>query len=161
VSTNTVFAQRYRVEREIGRGGMATVYLARDLRHDRLVAIKVLNEDLTQAFGIERFQREIAITANLAHPNILPLHDSGESAGRLYYVTPFVAGESLRERLGRERQLPIRDAVAIARTVASALEHAHAHGVVHRDIKPENILLADGQPLVADFGIARALANSA
>jgi serine/threonine-protein kinase len=158
---NTIFAQRYRVEREIGRGGMATVYLARDLRHDRLVAIKVLNEDLTQAFGVERFQREIAITANLAHPNILPLHDSGESDGRLYYVTPFVAGESLRERLGRERQLPIRDAVAIARTVASALEHAHAHGVVHRDIKPENILLADGQPVVADFGIARALANSA
>ena len=161
ISTDTVFGQRYRVEREIGRGGMATVYAARDLPHDRLVAVKVLNEDLGQGFGVGRFQREIAITAKLSHPNILPLHDSGEFNGRLYYVTPFVAGESLRERLERDRHLPIRDAVGIARAVAAALEHAHAHGVVHRDIKPENILLADGHPIVADFGIARALASSA
>jgi serine/threonine-protein kinase len=158
---STVFAQRYLVEREIGRGGMATVYLARDQRHDRAVAIKVLNSDLTETFGIERFQREIAITSNLAHPHILPLHDSGEMNGRLYYVTPYVAGESLRARLERERQLPVRDAIEIGRAVASALEHAHTRGVVHRDIKPENILLADGQPIVADFGIARALASSA
>jgi serine/threonine-protein kinase len=161
VSTHTIFAQRYQVEREIGRGGMATVYAARDLPHDRLVAVKVLNEDLSQGFAAERFQREIAITAKLSHPNILALHDSGEMNGRVYYVTPFVSGESLRERLARERHLPIRDAVGIARAVAAALEHAHAHGVVHRDVKPENILLADGQPIVADFGIARALASSA
>src|SRR5512146_954495 len=156
----SILAHGYEIERELGRGGMATVYLARDTRHDRAVAIKVLSPDLSQAFGIERFQREIAITAKLAHPNILPLHDSGESDGRLYYVMPFVPGESLRARLNRERQLPVRDAVCIARGVASALEHAHAHGIVHRDIKPENILLADGQPIVADFGIARALAGS-
>jgi serine/threonine-protein kinase len=160
VSTHAIFADRYEIEREIGKGGMATVYLARDLRHDRLVAVKVLNQDLTQGVGIERFQREIAITAKLAHPNILPLHDSGERDGRLFYVMPYVAGESLRERLTRDRQFPIRDAVSIARTVAHALEHAHAHGVVHRDIKPENILLADGQPVVADFGISRALASA-
>ena len=157
----SILAHGYEIERELGRGGMATVYLARDTRHDRAVAIKVLSPDLSQAFGIERFQREIAITAKLAHPNILPLHDSGESDGRLYYVMPFVPGESLRARLNRERQLPVRDAVCIARGVASALEHAHAHGIVHRDIKPENILLADGQPIVADFGIARALESSA
>jgi serine/threonine-protein kinase len=161
ISTDTIFGHRYRVEREIGRGGMATVYAARDLRHDRLVAVKVLNEDLSLGFGVERFQREIAITAKLSHPNILPLHDSGEMNGRLYYVTPFVSGESLRERLERDRQLPIRDAVAIARAVAVALEHAHTHGIVHRDIKPENILIADGNPVVADFGIARALASGA
>jgi serine/threonine-protein kinase len=156
-----VLAQRYHVEREIGHGGMATVFLARDDRHDRAVAVKVLNPDLTQGVGIERFQREIAITAKLTHPNILPLHDSGEADGRFFYVTPFVAGESLRARLTRERQLPTREAVSIARGVASALEHAHSQGIVHRDIKPENILLADGQPIVADFGIARALAATA
>src|SRR5512142_282001 len=156
----SILAHGYEIERELGRGGMATVYLARDTRHGRAVAIKVLSPDLRQAFGIERFQREIAITAKLAHPNILPLHDSGESDGRLYYVMPFVPGESLRARLNRQRQLPVRDAVCIARGVASALEHAHAHGVVHRDIKPENILLADGQPIVADFGIARAMEHA-
>ena len=156
-SVPSTLAQGYEIERELGRGGMATVYLARDRRHDRVVAIKVLNPDLSQAFGIERFQREIAITAKLAHPNILPLHDSGEADGRVFYVMPYVPGESLRARLNRERQMPVRDAIAIARGIASALEHAHAHGVVHRDIKPENVLLADGQPIVADFGIARAL----
>ena len=159
--TPSILAHGYEIQRELGRGGMATVYLARDTRHDRAVAIKFLSPDLSQAFGIERFQREIAITAKLAHPNILPLHDSGESDGRLYYVMPFVSGESLRARLNRERQLPVRDAICIARGIASALEHAHAHGVVHRDIKPENILLADGKPIVADFGIARALEGSA
>src|SRR5512146_3565174 len=157
----SILAHGYEIERELGRGGMATVYLARDRRHDRTVAVKVLSPDLSQAFGIERFQREIAITAKLAHPNILPLHDSGESDGRLYYVMPFVAGESLRARLDRERQLPVRDAICIARGVASALEHAHANGIIHRDIKPENILLSDGQPIVADFGIARAVEQSA
>jgi serine/threonine-protein kinase len=159
--TPSIVVNGYEIERELGRGGMATVYLARDRRHDRGVAIKVLNPDLSHAFGIERFQREITITAGLAHPNILPLHDSGEADGRLYYVAPYVSGESLRARLTREPQLPVRDAICIARGVASALEHAHAHGVVHRDIKPENILLADGQPIVADFGIARALEGSA
>jgi eukaryotic-like serine/threonine-protein kinase len=161
VSAGAVLAQRYHVEREIGHGGMATVFLARDDRHDRAVAVKVLNPDLTQGVGIERFQREIAITAKLTHPNILPLHDSGEADGRFFYVTPFVPGESVRARLTRERQLPIREAISIARGVASALEHAHAQGIIHRDIKPENILLADGQPIVADFGIARALAATA
>ena len=159
--TPSIIVPGYEIDRELGRGGMATVYLARDRRHDRVVAIKVLNPDLSNAFGIERFQREITITAGLAHPNILPLHDSGEADGRLYYVAPYVSGESLRARLTREPQLPVRDAICIARGVASALEHAHAHGVVHRDIKPENILLADGQPIVADFGIARALEGSA
>jgi len=161
ISTDTIFGKRYQVEREIGRGGMATVYAARDLQHDRLVAVKVLNEDLSHGFGVERFQREIAITAKLSHPNILALHDSGEMNGRLYYVTPFIAGESLRERLERDRHLAIPDAVGIARAVAAALEHAHAHGIIHRDIKPENVLLADGHPIVADFGIARALASGA
>jgi TolB-like protein len=156
-SSSPIRLHGYEIERELGHGGMATVYLARDSRHDRVVAVKVIKPDLSHAFGIERFQREIAITAKLAHPNILPLHDSGEADGRLYYVTPYVPGESLRARLVRERQLPIRDAIAIARGIATALEHAHAHGVVHRDIKPENVLLADGQPIVADFGIARAL----
>lgn len=157
----SILVGHYEIEREVGRGGMATVYLARDTRHDRHVAIKVLSPDLSQAFGIERFQREIAITAKLSHPNILPLHDSGESDGRLFYVAPFVRGESLRARLQREPQLPVRDAIAIAQGVAAALEHAHAQGVVHRDIKPENILLSDGHAIVADFGIARALEHGA
>ena len=157
----SVLAQHYVIDRELGRGGMATVYLARDTRHDREVAVKVLSPDISHAFGVERFQREIAITAKLSHPNVLPLHDSGESDGRLFYVAPFVRGESLRARLAREQQVPIRDAIHIARGVASALEHAHAHGVIHRDIKPENILLSDGQPIVADFGIARALESGA
>ena len=148
---------RYRVERELGAGGMATVYLAHDVRHDREVAIKVLHPDLGAALGAERFLGEIRTTARLQHPHVLPLLDSGEADGLLFYVMPYVAGETLRARLERERQLPIPEAVRIAREVASALDHAHRHGVIHRDIKPENILLADGQALVADFGIALAV----
>jgi tRNA A-37 threonylcarbamoyl transferase component Bud32 len=150
-------AERYRVEREIGQGGMATVYLAEDLKHGRLVALKVLHPELAAVLGGERFLTEIKTTAHLQHPNILQLFDSGAADGLLYYVMPFVEGESLRGRLTREKQLPIEDAVAIARGVAAALDFAHRHGVIHRDIKPENILLQDGQPLVADFGIALAV----
>jgi len=150
-------ADRYRVERVLGEGGMATVYLAEDLRHKRRVAIKVLRPELGAALGAERFLREIETTASLRHPHILPLFDSGEAAGLLYYVMPLVEGESLRDRLQRERQLTIDDALAIAREVADALGYAHARGVVHRDIKPENILLEAGHAVVADFGIARAV----
>jgi len=150
-------ADRYRIERELGQGGMATVYLAADLRHDRLVAIKVLHPDLAAALGGERFLAEIKTTARLQHPHILPLLDSGAADGLLYYVMPFIAGETLRERLTRERQLPIEDSVRLARDVADALEFAHGHGVVHRDVKPENILLQGGHALVADFGIALAV----
>jgi serine/threonine-protein kinase len=151
---------RYKVEREIGAGGMAIVYLARDLRHDRKVALKLLRPELSAILGSERFVTEIRTTANLQHPHILPLHDSGEANGLVYYVMPFVEGESLRDRLRREKQLPVDDAVRIAREVASALDYAHRHGVVHRDIKPENILLHDGQALVADFGIALAASRT-
>lgn len=152
-------ADRYRIERELGRGGMATVYLARDLRHDRPVALKVLHPQLASLLGPERFRREIKTAAGLQHPHILAVHDSGEGAGCLWFTMPYVAGESLRDRLRRERQLPLAQAVRLAREVALALDHAHRHGVVHRDVKPENILLAeDGQALLADFGIARALA---
>lgn len=148
---------RYRLERELGAGGMATVYLAEDLRHKRKVAVKVLHPDLSAAIGSERFLQEIELTANLQHPHILPLFDSGEAAGQLFYVMPFVEGVTLRTRLERERQLPIDEAVGIAREVADALQHAHERGVIHRDIKPENILLHGGHALVADFGIALAL----
>ncbi|NIN12285.1 MAG: protein kinase, partial [Gemmatimonadales bacterium] len=148
---------RYRVERELGRGGMATVYLAEDLRHGRKVAIKVLRPELAAALGRERFLREIEITARLHHPHILPLYDSGEAQGFLFYAMPYVEGESLRDLLDREIQLPIEDAVQIAREVADALSYAHSHNVLHRDIKPENILLESGHALVADFGIARAV----
>ncbi|MFL5494994.1 MAG: protein kinase domain-containing protein [Gemmatimonadales bacterium] len=151
-------AGRYSVERELGRGGMATVYLARDLKHERLVALKVLRPELAQALGAERFLREIRLTAGLQHPHILPLHDSGAVEGALFYVMPYVEGESLRDRLVRERQLPLEDALGISRAVASALAYAHQQGIVHRDIKPENILLTrQGEALVADFGIAKAL----
>src|SRR5205809_1799025 len=150
-------ADRYALERELGRGGMATVYLARDLKHGRAVAIKVLRPELAAALGPERFLREIEVAARLTHPHILPLHDSGEAAGFLYYVMPFVQGESLRDRLHREPQLPIDEAVKIAREVATALSHAHSQDVVHRDIKPENILLSGGEAVVADFGVARAI----
>ena len=156
----SALSDRYRLERELGAGGMATVYLAQDLRHDRKVAIKVLRPELAAVIGAERFLVEIKTTANLQHPHILPLHDSGEVNGTVFYVMPFVEGESLRDRLARERQLSIADAVRIAREVASALDYAHRHGVIHRDIKPENILLHDGQALVADFGIALAAARS-
>jgi serine/threonine-protein kinase len=150
-------SDRYRVERELGQGGMATVYLAHDIRHERDVAIKVLHPDLGAALGGDRFLSEIRTTARLQHPHILPLLDSGEAHALLYYVMPLVTGETLRTRLERARQLPIDDAVRIAREVASALDYAHRQGVIHRDIKPENILLHDGQALVADFGIALAV----
>jgi len=154
---NAALIDRYTIERELGRGGMATVYLAEDLKHHRKVAVKVLRPELAAALGPERFLREIAIAAPLNHPHILPLLDSGDAAGLLYYVMPYVAGESLRERLNRERQLPIDEALQIAREVADALSYAHRHDVVHRDIKPENILLESGHAVVADFGIARAI----
>ncbi len=147
---------RFEVEREIGRGGMATVFLARDPRHDRPVAVKVLHPDLAAAIGTDRFLREVRITARLSHPHILPLLDSGEGEGLLYYVMPFVEGESLRARLDRQGALPVQEALTIAREVADALGFAHGRGIVHRDIKPENILLDSGHALVADFGIARA-----
>ena len=148
---------RYRLERELGRGGMATVYLAHDLKHDRKVALKVLRPELAATLGPERFQREIRTTARLQHPHILPVLDSGEAAGQLWYTMPFVRGESLRDRLRREGQLRSMTAVDLACQVALALDYAHREGVVHRDLKPENILLSDGQALVADFGIAKAL----
>ena len=148
---------RYEVERLVGEGGMATVYLATDLRHGRKVAIKTLRAELAASIGADRFLREIRVAANLQHPNVLGLYDSGEADGILYYVMPFVEGESLRNRLNREQQLPLYDAVRIAREAAEALAYAHEHGVVHRDIKPENILLQNGHALVADFGIARAV----
>jgi serine/threonine-protein kinase len=150
-------ADRYRLERELGQGGMATVYLAQDLKHDRKVAIKVLRPELAMALGPERFLHEIRTTANLRHPHILPLYDSGAADGVLYYVMPLVEGESLRDRLDRQKQLPIDEALLIAREVADALGYAHGRGVVHRDIKPENILLENGHAVVADFGIARAV----
>jgi serine/threonine protein kinase len=153
----SALAERYRIERELGAGGMATVYLAHDVKHDRKVAIKVLRPELAAVLGAERFLNEIKVTANLQHPHILPLHDSGEADSFLYYVMPYVAGESLREKLNREKQLSIEEAVEITTAVASALDYAHRHNVIHRDIKPENILLLDGQPVVADFGIALAV----
>ena len=150
-------ADRYRVERELGRGGMATVYLARDLRHDRPVALKVLRPELAASLGPERFLQEIRIAARLQHPHILPVHDSGETAGRLWYTMPYVEGESLRQRIVREGQLPLDQAVRVAIQVLSALGYAHGHGVIHRDIKPENILLEGDEAVVADFGVARAI----
>ena len=148
---------RYTIEHELGRGGMATVYLAQDLKHGRPIALKVLRPELAAALGPGRFLREIEIAARLTHPNILPLHDSGEAGGLLYYVMPYVDGESLRSRLAREGPLPLDQALEIAREVASALGYAHEHGVVHRDIKPENVLLESGHAVVADFGVARAV----
>jgi serine/threonine-protein kinase len=156
----SAFADRYQLEREVGAGGMATVYLAQDLRHGRKVAVKVLRPELAAVIGAERFLAEIKLTANLQHPHILPLFDSGEADSFLFYVMPFVQGETLRDRLRREKQLPVADAVRIAAEVASALDYAHRHGVVHRDIKPENILLHEGQALVADFGIALAASRA-
>jgi Tol biopolymer transport system component len=151
---------RYMLERELGHGGMATVYLARDLKHDRYVAVKVLRPDLAAVLGAERFLREIRLTAQLQHPHILSLLDSGEAAGLLFYVMPYIEGESLRERLAREGQLPIEEALGITRAVAGALDYAHQRGVIHRDIKPENILLYQGEPMVADFGVALAAASA-
>ena len=153
----TALAERYRVEHKLGEGGMATVYLAVDLKHGRRVALKVLHPELAAILGGDRFLAEIKTTAHLQHPNILQLFDSGSADGLLYYVMPYVAGETLRGRLTREKQLPVDDAVAIARGMAAALDYAHRQGVIHRDIKPENVLLLDGQPLVADFGISLAV----
>ena len=152
---------RYLLERPLGRGGMATVFLAQDLKHKRPVALKVLHPELAHALGPERFQREIELAARLQHPHILTVHDSGEAAGQLWFTMPFVEGESLRDRIRREKQLAVDEAVRIATETARALDYAHRQGVVHRDIKPENILLTrDGDTLVADFGIARAMAGS-
>ena len=150
----------YTIERELGRGGMATVYLARDIKHERFVALKVLDPELGAVLGAERFLSEIRVTANLQHPNLLPLFDSGEAQGLLYYVMPFVEGETLRARLEREKQLPIDEAVRIAVAVAAGLAYAHERGVIHRDLKPENILLQAGQPVIADFGIALAVSKA-
>src|SRR5438105_8606362 len=153
-------ADRYTIEKEIGVGGMATVYLARDLRHKREVALKVLRPELGSVLGTERFLSEITVTANLQHPNLLPLFDSGEAGGLLFYVMPFVRGESLRAKIDRERQLSVDEAVRIAVAVASALQYAHENGVIHRDLKPENILIQSGVPVIADFGIALAASNA-
>jgi serine/threonine protein kinase/tetratricopeptide (TPR) repeat protein len=151
------FAGRYLIERELGRGGMSTVYLAQDPKHGRMVALKVFEPDLGPSIGPERFLREIRVAARLTHPHILPLHDSGEMDGLLYYVMPYIEGESLRAWLQRDQRLPLQQALDLGREVADALDYAHQHGVVHRDIKPENILIANGQAVVADFGIARAV----
>ena len=156
---NAALAGRYTIERQLGEGGMATVYLAQDLKHDRRVALKVLKSELAAAVGAERFLAEIKTTANLQHPHILPLFDSGEADHLLFYVMPHVAGGSLKEKLEREHQLPVDEAVRIATNVAEALDYAHRHGVIHRDIKPANILLQDGKPVVADFGIALAVST--
>ena len=153
----TALEERYRIERQLGAGGMATVYLATDLKHDREVALKVLRPELGAVLGAERFLAEIKITARLDHPHILTLIDSGEAGGFLFYVLPLVRGESLRDKLNREQQLGLEEALAITKQVASALDYAHRHGVVHRDIKPENILLFEGEAMLADFGIALAV----
>src|SRR5438132_7882709 len=153
----SALGDRYQVSKEIGVGGMATVFLGHDIKHDRDVAIKVLHPDLGAALGAERFLSEIKTTAKLQHPHILPLLDSGEADGLLYYVMPVVTGESLRVRIEREGQLSINESIRVAKEVASALDYAHRHGVIHRDIKPENILLHDGQAIVGDFGIALAI----
>src|SRR3954467_10286251 len=150
-------ADRYRIERELGAGGMATVYLAQDIKHDRKVAIKVLKPELAAVLGAERFLVEIKTTASFQHPHILPLFDSGEADGQLYYVIPYIEGETIREKLNRETQFGVDEAVRITREVADALDYAHRRGVIHRDIKPENILLHDGRAMVMDFGIALAV----
>src|SRR5687767_10660441 len=147
----------YTLEREIGRGGMATVYQARDHRHERGVAVKVLNRDVAASLGPQRFLQEIKTAASLTHPHIVPVHDSGESNGSLFYVMPQIEGETLRGRLDRERQLPMSEILRLVRPLAAALDFAHRHGVVHRDIKPENIILCEGEPLILDFGIAKAI----
>jgi serine/threonine-protein kinase len=154
------FKGLYEISGEVGSGGMATVYLARDLKHDRQVAIKVLRPELAAALGPDRFPREIRIVAQLQHPHVLPLHDSGETQGFLYYVMPFVEGESLRTKLEREGQLPVHDAVRILKEVADALTYAHSRGVMHRDIKPDNVMLSGRHALVMDFGVAKAVSNA-
>ena len=157
----TALADRYAIERELGAGGMATVYLAHDVKHDRKVAVKVLRPELSAVLGAERFLNEIKVTANLQHPNILALYDSGEADTFLYYVMPFVEGESLRSKLNREKQLGIEETIRITQSVAAALQYAHERDILHRDIKPDNILIQSGQALVADFGIALAINQAA
>ena len=150
---NAALEGRYRVERELGEGGMATVYLAEDLRHERKVALKVLKPELAAVVGAERFLTEIKTTANLQHPHILALFDSSQAESFLYYVMPFVEGESLRERLDRDHQLPIDEAVGIATNMAEALDYAHRQGVIHRDVKPANVLMLDGKPVIQTSGL--------
>ena len=157
----SALADRYRIERELGAGGMATVYLAEDLKHDRKVAIKVLKPELAAVLGADRFVQEIKTTASLQHPHILPLFDSGEADNFLFYVMPYIQGETIREKLDRDTQFGIEDGVRIATEVADALDYAHRNGVIHRDIKPENILLHDGRAMVMDFGIALAVSAAA
>ena len=154
---NAALEGRYAIERELGEGGMATVYLADDLKHNRKVALKVLKPELAAVVGAERFLAEIQVTANLQHPHILPLFDSGEADGFLFYVMPYVEGDTLKDRLDREHQLPVGDAVQIATDMAEALDYAHRQGVIHRDIKPGNVLLQAGKPVISDFGIALAV----
>src|SRR6266853_4707371 len=156
-SLRAALTGHYEIEREIGQGAFATVYLARDLKHERKVAVKVLHADPSSETGELRFIREIRLLARLQHPNILPLHDSGHVEALLYYVMPYVDGETLRDRIDRDRRLSTEDAVCIAQDVADALAYAHGQGIIHRDIKPENILLSGGHAIVADFGIARAI----
>src|SRR6476646_1082604 len=155
VTARALLADRYSLDREIGRGGMATVYLAEETKHSRQVAIKVLRPELAATLGAERFLREIGIAARLSHPHLVPLIDSGDAGGLLYYVSSYMPGGSLRERLQRDGTLPVRDALRIAHELATALDYAHRAGFVHRDVKPENILFADGHALLADFGVAR------
>ncbi|MEB3323274.1 MAG: serine/threonine-protein kinase, partial [Synechococcaceae cyanobacterium] len=157
---NAALSGRYTIEGELGEGGMATVYLAQDVRHNRKVALKVLKPELAAVVGADRFLAEIETTANLQHPHILPLFDSGEADGFLFFVMPYIDGETLRDKINREKQLPVEEAVGIATAVASALAVAHEQGVIHRDIKPSNILLSRGGPLVTDFGIAIAVTSS-
>src|SRR6267143_1714788 len=154
-------ADRYAIEREVGRGGMATVFRAQDLKHRRPVAIKVLKPELAAALGGQRFLREIEIAASLSHPHILPLYDSGDAAGLLYYVMPFVEGETLRGRLTREKRIPLDESLRITRELADALHYAHGQGLVHRDVKPENVLFVTGHAVLSDFGIARAVTAAA
>jgi serine/threonine protein kinase len=153
-------AGHYRIESILGQGGMATVYLAHDLRHNRQVALKVLKPELAAVLGAERFLKEIQVTANLQHPHILPLYDSGSADGLLFYVMPLVQNKSLRDRLDREKLLPVDEAIRITRQIAGALDFAHRQGIIHRDIKPENILLQDGEALITDFGIALAVTQA-
>src|SRR3989441_593682 len=159
-AVTAALGERYAIDRELGRGGMATVYVAQDRRHGREVAVKVLRPDVAAAIGAERFLREITIAARLTHPHVLPLLDSGQAAGALYYVMPYVRGESLRQRLAREGRVPLKDALRIARELGAGLGYAHRGGFIHRDVKPENVLLADGHAVIADFGIARAICQS-